>query len=83
MKKLSTQDRAALTKLASKLPQGSAERRAILAGLAKTGKVRAGFMKRIARELNAEYDEEDNSVWVHLPGGDTLGLMDDGTWETP
>lgn len=37
MNKISTQDRKALIRLASQMPVGSAERRAVLTGLSKTG----------------------------------------------
>ena len=45
MNKLSSQDRAALIKLASTMPTGSEERKAILAGLSGTGKTAASVMK--------------------------------------
>jgi carbonic anhydrase/acetyltransferase-like protein (isoleucine patch superfamily) len=43
MRKLSSSDRSALIKLASSLPSGSPERRAILAGLSKSSSARSEF----------------------------------------
>lgn len=46
MSPLTAQDRSSLIKLASNLPAGSSERKAILAGLSKTSSPRATFEHR-------------------------------------
>ena len=68
MKKISSQDRSALIRLASSLPAGSEERKAILAGLNKTS--RAGEAE--ARAGHKEFGRA-NLYRANLRGVDLTG----------
>jgi len=57
--KISASDRSALIKLASELPVGSEERRAILAGLSKVGDLDLNELKQ---ELQKKFRSEISSV---------------------
>lgn len=49
MNKISTQDRKTLIRLASSMPVGSAERRAVLAGLSKTSGIEEQYIAILAK----------------------------------
>ena len=73
MNKLSSQDRAALIKLASSLPAGSEERKAILAGLSGTGKTAAAERYRVI----------PSRQWVHAVTGAKASIYGANPWIHP
>jgi hypothetical protein len=80
MNKISTQDRKALIRLASSMPVGSAERRAVLAGLSKTG---FDPRKDADPHIDDQYweyltDLEDLPTDVDLKSTDTRPIKMDG-----
>ena len=75
---LTAQDRARITKLASSMPAGSAERKAILAGLSKSaGDVRAtlSFVPRHGLMLTLPNGE---SIIVKVDHSDLVGAINGG-----
>lgn len=56
MNKISTQDRKTLIRLASSMPVGSAERRAVLAGLSKTSGIEEQYLGIFAKAVDKYLD---------------------------
>lgn len=73
MNKLSSQDRSALIKLASSLPAGSEERKAILAGLSGTDKTAASERYRVI----------PSRQWVHAVTGAKASIYGANPWIHP
>jgi hypothetical protein len=71
MKKLSSEDRATLIRLASSLPKGSPEKKAILAGLAKT-KTGAEFGPFSTLEALVTARAHEVGLWPKSQQGDML-----------
>lgn len=65
MNKLSSSDRSALIRLASSLPAGSSERKAILAGLSKTSSFPFKVGDVITPSLSGKIG---NSPWIYHKG---------------
>ncbi len=68
MNKLSSQDRASLIKLASSLPTGSPERKAILAGLKKSAGGPVLVTAVVYGGKTIKYDKEELQEMMQLPG---------------
>ena len=65
MNKISTQDRKTLIRLASSMPVGSAERRAVLAGLSKTSGIEEQYLGIFAEAVDKYLDvlfDKDRSI---------------------
>jgi len=80
MKKLSTSDRSVLIKLASALPRGSKERRAILSGLRQVPKVAGEHPLGRMAVVYFDVESEDYNIEEDADNGDAFAqsLMDDG-----
>lgn len=92
MRKLSSADRSALIKLASSLPAGSSERKAILAGLqgsSKTAKslrwspVVGDALEKVTRvfefQLESEFDDLEGNLYATKVGRKTVFARDYGS----
>jgi hypothetical protein len=83
MKKLSSEDRATLIRLASSLPKGSPEKKAILAGLAKTKTAGGGL--RIPRDLEQALGHHKDAFLEYLEdeGADYISSLSEKGRVTP
>jgi hypothetical protein len=80
MKKISSEDRATLIRLASSLPKGSPEKKAILAGLekvsARTVPFKVGELRYSPGQLDIVAPHEDMFLYISVSPEDLQGLLE-------